>query len=87
MVIERLLGAGSVCMLIAVLAVSNEDINRFLAGLLSGDMSTGLFVLGWRTLRIVTSGTEPLVSYMSDHLALAGFGLGAVVLVGLMLRA
>ena len=50
MVIERLLSAGSVCVLIATIAAFNEECKRFLAGLLSGDTSTGLFVLGGRAL-------------------------------------
>ena len=82
MAVERLLGAATLCALIAAIAAFNQESRRFLEGLVHGDTST----LGRWAQQVVTSSAAPLVSYASDNVGLVGLGVVAVVLFGLMMR-
>jgi hypothetical protein len=86
MVMERVLGLASLCALGAWLAALNEECRRFLGSLLSGETSVGLVALSRQTMHEMTTGSNPLISYMAAHLEMMGFALLAVVLFGLMIR-
>lgn len=86
MLIERLIGAGSVCVLVAGIAALSDEVNLAVWGVIKGEPLVELSLGGWRLARIASMVTETLSSYAGDHTSLVLYGLGALVLVGLMLR-
>ena len=87
MVTERFMSAASVGTLVAAITALNDDVHQFVVGALSGDPLTQLSFVRSSALHIDNVMTITLASYAADNMMLALFGLGALVLLGLMLRA
>ncbi|HEY5618660.1 MAG TPA: hypothetical protein VIK60_12010 [Vicinamibacterales bacterium] len=83
---ERFLSAACACAVVAGIAALNDDIHQFVAGVLTGTALTGFPQVGGGTMRIANTMPNTLALYTADHMMLVFFGLGAVVLLGLMLR-
>ncbi len=86
MLAERFMSAASVCVLIAAIVALNEHVSQSTSGALSGDLSTELSLAGGRVLDIANEITNSLASSTGNHMVLVLYALGALVLLGLMLR-
>jgi hypothetical protein len=83
---EKLMSAAGACVLVAGMAAVSEDVRAFVTNPFDGDPSTQLSLAGSGALRIANVMPDTLAFYAADHMALVFFGLGAIVLLGLMMR-
>jgi hypothetical protein len=85
MLTEKLMSAASGCAIVAGMAAFNDDVREYVAGLFNGDALNHLSLARTGTL---TASVVPdaVALYAADHMPLVFFGLGAVVLLGLMMR-
>jgi hypothetical protein len=86
MVMEKLLSAGSLCAVVAIITAFSDEAQRFVASVVSGDVLTAAGFGGGGSLHVDNAVTMTLATYAADYTLLAFFGLGGVVLLGLMLR-
>lgn len=84
---EKLLSAGSLCAVVATITALNDEAQRILVSIVSGDPLTAMGFAGGGAFRINNAMTMTLGTYAADYMMLAFFGLGGVVLLGLMIRA
>jgi hypothetical protein len=86
MIIEKLLGAATMCALVTIMAAIDEKFGEFMSGLMRGELSSDVLFLSNRAVSFTRTVTDTLGTYTSDNFALVGFGVGALVLLGLMFR-
>jgi hypothetical protein len=86
MILEKVLSATGLCVLVTAMAAVNEQFGQFLAGLTRGELSTNVTFVGDRSLNMGRMVIATASSYTADNMTLVGFGVGAVVLLGLMMR-
>ena len=84
---ELFLSAASASVVVAAVAGLNDQAKQSVAGVLRVDVLTDFSSVGIRALGLARMVSETVGSYTGDHMALVGFGIGAVVLLGLMIRA
>ena len=82
---ERIMVAGSGCILVAGVAVVDETIRQRLTGALTGEALSELSVLSSGLHRFVRMGSEAL-GYGNEGALLFYFAIAAIVLLVLMLR-
>ncbi|MGH9256940.1 MAG: hypothetical protein ACRD3C_20460 [Vicinamibacterales bacterium] len=83
---EKFMSAASACAVVAGITALDDSVHQYVASVLGGDPLSNLSQLGGGTLRFANVMPNTLAFYAADHMLLAFFGLGALVLVGLMLR-
>lgn len=86
MVMEKLLSAGTLCAVVAIITALSDEAQRFVASVFSGDPLSGMALGGGGAYFVGNAVTMTLGTYAADYTLLAFFGLGGVVLLGLMLR-
>jgi hypothetical protein len=85
MLTERLLNAGCMGVLAAVMAVFNPQIGEAVTGTLQGD-STAIGEFGVRALQMTRTVNAVMTSYAGDNTTMVLFAGSALVLLGLMFR-
>jgi hypothetical protein len=83
---EKLMSAASACAVVAGMAAFNDDVREYVAGLFDGDALNHLSLARSSTLLTASVVPDTVAFYAADHMPLVFFGLGAVVLLGLMMR-
>ena len=83
---EKLLSAGTLCAVVAIVTALSDEAQRILISTFSGDPFTAMGFTGGGALRIDNPMTMILGTYSADYMMLALFGVGGVVLLGLMIR-
>ncbi len=83
---ERNLAAASGCGLLAGLAAANTSVRAELVGILRGESSSAVMMGVAEGQRAFRSFVETAGYHGSEHGVVVGFAIGAVVLVGFMLR-
>ena len=86
MLADKLLNVGGLCVVLAGMCFVNEDARQWTGRVLGGDFSAELSLITKRAFSISQGITDSLGGYASDHVMLAAFAIGAVVLVAFMLR-
>lgn len=86
MIAERVISAASACTLLAAVGLFNDQVGQALHGVLNGRAGTEFSSLGNRLVSLHRETLGIVGSYAGDNLWLVGYGLCALVLLGLMLR-
>ena len=82
---ERVMIAGSGCVLIAGVAAMDETVRRRVLGVFTGEAVSELSLAGSNVHRLVRTATEAL-GYGTEGASLFYFAIAAVVILVLMLR-
>jgi hypothetical protein len=68
------------------MAALNEQVAQFAVRAMNGEIGSDVTVLSERSLNMSRVALATARSYTGDNLALVGFGVGALALLGLMMR-
>jgi len=82
-----MVGASSLCMVIAGVSIINPDIRAQISGALAGDTASQLAGVASHALDLVHTFARLSADYVPDSTPFVGFGILAVVLTAMMIRA
>jgi hypothetical protein len=86
MLVEKLLGATSVCALVTGMAAVNDQTRYVVTGLMRGELIQNVGLPVSRAVALAKGATSSFLELTGDNMVITGFGVGALVLVGLMRR-
>jgi hypothetical protein len=83
---QRIVSGTSTCVLVGCVAVLSEKADGRVSAAFAGDPLTQLSLVGMRAQGFAAHLIDIAATYSGDHTFLVMFGLGALGLVGLMVR-
>jgi hypothetical protein len=84
---DAMVGAGSLCTVIAGVSMIDPNLRAQMAGAFAGDSGVPLAAMAARALDAGHAVVRLTADYLPDSTPLLGFGIVAIVLTAMMIRA
>lgn len=84
---DAMVGASSICTVIAGVSMIDPNLRAQMAGAFAGDSGVPLAAMAARALDAVHAFVHLAADYVPDSTPLLGFGIVAVVLTAMLIRA